>query len=158
MNVLRSLTTQGATDDTALANLFQQLLDAWNHGDGAAYGALFAEDADYVTFDGTHVKGRQHIAATHQHLFETWLKGTRLTGQIEHMRFLSPDVALLHATGGILMGKQAKVRPGRFSIQTLIATKHNDTWHFTAFHNNRVQRRNTVQNIMFGVATRVLHR
>jgi len=34
-----------------------------------------------------------------QQLFDTWLRGTRLTGWIEAVRFLGPDVALLHATG-----------------------------------------------------------
>src|SRR5687768_15119229 len=79
-------------DTVAIRALFTELIAAWGRGDGQAYGALFTDEADYVAFDGSHTKGRHVIAESHQKLFETWLKGTRLTGQIESLRFLSPDV------------------------------------------------------------------
>jgi uncharacterized protein (TIGR02246 family) len=151
-------TTAHSTDETAIRDLYQQLLDAWGRGDGQAYAAQFTEDADYVAFEGSHTKGRQEIALSHQQLFDRWLKGTRLTGQIESIRFLSPDVCLVHATGGTLFPGETKPRLSRDSIQTLVATKRNDIWRFTAFHNNRIQRRNRLQWILFGIATRVFRR
>jgi hypothetical protein len=51
-------------DETAVRGLFQQLLDAWGRGDGAAYAALFTEDADYVAFDGSRTVGRQAIVGS----------------------------------------------------------------------------------------------
>src|SRR5688572_29933868 len=86
-------------EETAIRALFQRLLDAWGRGDGPAYGAGFTDDADYVGFDGSRTVGRAAIADSHQRLFDTWLRGTRLTGRIEAVRFLGPDVALVHATG-----------------------------------------------------------
>ncbi len=65
----------------AVRVLYEQLMDAWNKGDGDAYAAVFAEDGDLIGFDGTHCKGRQEVAPFHQRLFETHLKGTRLVGQ-----------------------------------------------------------------------------
>jgi uncharacterized protein (TIGR02246 family) len=98
-------------DETAVRGLFQRLLDAWGRGDGSAYGALFTDDADYVAFDGSRAVGRQAIAESHQRLFDTWLKGTQLTGRIEAVRPLCPDVALVHATGGTIFAGESAPRP-----------------------------------------------
>lgn len=98
-----SQSTSNLADEAAIQTLFAHLMDCWNRGDGNAYGALFEENADYVAFNGSHTKGREAIAAQHQQLFETFLKGTRLRGQVKNLRFLSPNIALLHAIGGTLM-------------------------------------------------------
>ena len=149
-------TTERAADEAAIRDLFAELLAAWGRGDGHAYGAIFTEDADYVAFDGSRTKGRAAIAESHQRLFDTWLKGTRLVGQVESLRFLGPDVALVHATGAMLMpGKDRPVRP---SIQTLVAVKRDGTWRFAAFHNTRIVHRNALQWLLFGIATKVFGR
>jgi uncharacterized protein (TIGR02246 family) len=147
-----------SADEAAIWALFEELLDAWGRGDGLAYAALFTADADYLAFDGSHTKGQQAIASAHQQLFDTWLKGTRLVGQIDSLRFLAPDVALVHATGGTLFSGQPASRARRPSIQTLVAVKRAGQWRFTAFHNNRIQHRNGLQWFLFGLTTRLFHR
>lgn len=145
-------------DQAALRTLFQRLLDAWGRGDGPAYGALFTDDADYVGFDGSHTVGREAIAESHQRLFDTWLKGTRLSGRIEAVRFLDPDVALVHATGGTIFAGEAAPRPSRDSIQTLLAVRRDGEWRFTAFHNTRILRRTKLQWMLFGIADKLFRR
>jgi hypothetical protein len=49
------------TDDAAA--LVTRLENAWNSGDGPAFVAPFAEDADFVNVLGMHVRGRDAIAA-----------------------------------------------------------------------------------------------
>ena len=145
-----------AADDAAVRALVDKLLAAWGRGDGRAYGDLFTDDADYVAFDGSRTVGRAAIAASHQALFDTWLKGTRLVGQVEGVRFLAPDVALVHATGATLMpGKDRPVRP---SIQTLVAVRRDGDWRFAAFHNTRVVHRNALQWMLFGLSTKIFRR
>jgi len=51
------------------------MIDAWSVGDGAAFAAPFADDADFVVFEGTHLKGRQQIASFTQQIFDTVVKG-----------------------------------------------------------------------------------
>src|SRR5262245_51694987 len=126
-------------DDAAVRALYRQLLDAWNTGSGEAYAAPFAEDGDLIGFDGTHFKGRQEIAPFHQRLFDTHLKGTRLVGQVTSVRFLSPDVALMHAVGGTVLCGKSVPSPERDSIQTIVATKCGGEWRLAAFHNTRVR-------------------
>jgi uncharacterized protein (TIGR02246 family) len=147
-----------AADERAVHDLFRQLLDAWGRGDGAAYGALFTEDAEYIAFDGSNRRGTEAIGAEHQRLFDTWLKGTRLVGQIDTLRFLTPEVALLHTTGGTIFPGQKDKRGRRPSIQTLVAVKRDGVWRFTAFHNTRVVRRNALQWMLYGITSKLFDR
>jgi hypothetical protein len=107
-------------DEAAIRELFGLLLDDWGRGDGEAYGSRFTEDADYVAFD-------------------KFLKGTRLTGRVLSIKFPSPDVALVHATGGTVMRGKTRPSPERDSIQTLVAVREDAEWRFAAFHNSRVR-------------------
>jgi uncharacterized protein (TIGR02246 family) len=99
-----------SADEAALRALYQQLMDGWNQGSGAAFAAAFTVDGDLVGFDGTHFKGREEITRFHQELFDKWLKGSRLVGQLKDIRLLSPDVALKHAVGGRLCAAKASLR------------------------------------------------
>lgn len=126
-------------EDAAIRDLFRRLLDDWGRGDGEAYGSRFTEDADYIAFDGSHTEGREDISSSHQQLFDKFLKGTRLTGDISNVKFLSPDVALVYATGSTVMRGKTRPSPERYSIQTLIAVKRDGEWLFAAFHNTRVR-------------------
>ena len=104
MNLWRSETpTFQSNDEAAGRTLYDRLEDGWNRGSGAAFAAVFTDDADFVGFDGTHFKGRDEIASSHQQLFEKWLRGSRLVGQVTSVRFLSPDVAVMHALGRTVM-------------------------------------------------------
>lgn len=128
-----------ALDEAAVRALYQQMMDAWNVGSGEAFAAVFTEDGDLIAFDGTHFKGRREIAPFHQRLFDTHLKGTRLVGQVTSVRFLSPDVALMHAVGGTVMRGKSAPSPERDSIQTLVATKRGGEWRLAAFQNTRIR-------------------
>ena len=138
-----------ANDEAIVRHLFDQLIACWNRGDGCAYAALFTEDSDYVAFDGTHFRGRQANAQNHQKPFDTFLKGSTLEGQkINRLRFLTPDVALLHTTGTVKLRWQSKPAPGRRSVQTLVAVREPEGWRFAAFHNTRIQKRNAFANLL----------
>jgi uncharacterized protein (TIGR02246 family) len=128
-----------ADDRSAIVDLMQWMTESWNAGDGAAYGELFTEDCDYVAFDGTHLKGREQNARHHQALFETVLKGSRLVFEGEpQIRFLTPDIAVMHAMGSVLMPWQDRVTPKRRSKQTYVLVRgHEGCWKITAFHNTR---------------------
>ena len=132
-------TTNFSADEAAVRGLYQQLMDGWNQGSGAAFAAVFAEDGDLVAFDGTHFKGRREIAPFHQRLFDKWLKGSRLVGQVKDVRLLGPDVAVMHAVGGTVMRGKSEPSPERDSIQTLVATRKACQWRLAAFQNTRVR-------------------
>jgi len=135
----RGETAANTTDETAVRALYQELMDGWNRGSGDAFAAAFTEDGDLVAFDGTHFEGREEIAPFHQQLFDKWLKGTRLVGEVKNVRFLSPDVAVMHAVGSTVMRGKSEPSPERDSIQTLVATRQDGEWRLAAFQNTRVR-------------------
>jgi uncharacterized protein (TIGR02246 family) len=134
-------TSKSFTDDeAAVRSLYFQMIDGWNKGSGDAFAAPFAEDGDLVGFDGMHLKGRQEIASFHQQLFDTFVKGNRLVGKIRSVRFLTPDVAIMHIVGGTIMAGQTDIEPERNSIHTLVAMRGSDgKWRLAAFQNTRAQ-------------------
>jgi uncharacterized protein (TIGR02246 family) len=138
--MLQRIPTHRSDDELAVREVYEQFMDAWNRGSGADLAAVFTPDGDLVGFDGTHLHGRQEIATFHQRLFDKWLKGSRLVGEVSDVRFLGQDVAVLHAIGGtILRGKQAPA-PERDSIQTLVVTRdEHGGWRLAAFQNTRLR-------------------
>jgi uncharacterized protein (TIGR02246 family) len=131
-------TSDRSADEAAIRDLYRELMDGWNRGSGADFAAVFAKDGDLVAFDGTHFEGRAEIAPFQQELFDRWMKGTRLVGRVKSVRFLGPDVAVMHAVGSTVMRGKSEPSPERDSIQTLVATREDGEWHLAAFQNTRV--------------------
>ncbi len=119
--------------------LVRHLEDTWNRNDGLSYAALFTGDCDYIAFDGTYLKGREANAEHHQRLFDSVLRGSRLKFTRVAVRFLSPDVALMHGDGSVMMPWQSTVVPARRSLQTYVVVKEEDGWRIAAFQNVRVR-------------------
>jgi uncharacterized protein (TIGR02246 family) len=132
-------TPEFTQNETSVRNCYQRLMDAWNTGSSSAFAAVFAEDGHFVAFDGTYFKGRREIDESHRVLFEKWLKGSRLTGTIQTLRFLSNEIALMHTTGGTVMPGQTRASPERDSIQTLVLIKQDGSWFILAFQNTRIR-------------------
>jgi uncharacterized protein (TIGR02246 family) len=125
-------------DETAIRLLADDLVKAWNAGDGEAYGRAFTEDCDYVTFNGERLRGRLAVARSHQELFDTHLMGSKLVFENLDLRSLHPGTILVHGIGNSLLKGQKEVHPSRRSIQTLVAVRAGDKWLFAAFQNTRI--------------------
>jgi len=133
-------TANRVADEEAVRDLlYRELMEGWNRGSGEDFAAVFTEDGDLVAFDGTHFEGRAQIAPFHQELFDKWMKGTRLVGRVKDVRFLSPNVALMHAVGSAIMRGKSVPSPERDSIQTLVATRQNGEWRLAAFQNTQLR-------------------
>jgi uncharacterized protein (TIGR02246 family) len=125
--------------ETEITALFDRLIAAWNTGNSEAYGQAFTRDADYVAFDGTHLRGRPEIVRVHRQLFDTHLRGSTLSGKITSIRLVNMDVAIVHTTGDTRLAGRDAPSPERHSIQTFVAIHDGNEWRFTAFHNNRIR-------------------
>jgi uncharacterized protein (TIGR02246 family) len=134
-------TDQGVTpaDDHQLRALFQQLCQAWTDGDAAAYGACFTTDCDYVSFDGTRAHGQEQVIESHDTLFRGVLFGSALVGEVESIRYVAHDVAVLHGTASVLVAWRSTLPKRRFTRNTLVAVRGPHGWRFTAIHNGRVR-------------------
>lgn len=132
-------TSQRAADEREIRARYAEMLDAWTRGDAEAYGAPLTEDVDYMPYDGTRLSGRQAVVDSHDQLFRGVLYGSSLVGEVESIRYVHPDVAVVHATGSVLVPWRSKLPRRRLSRQTLVAVRTDDGWKFTAFQNGRVR-------------------
>jgi uncharacterized protein (TIGR02246 family) len=121
--------TSKSSDEPAIRDLIARLYDAWARGDGDAYAACFTADADYVTFNGMHLHGRDENARVHSALFRSVLKGSRLSAEIESVAILGDRVALVHTAKS---GRKA-------SRQTFVLIRSDEGWRIRSFQNTRVQ-------------------
>lgn len=120
-----------------ISRLMQRMTDTWNAGDAAGYAALFTPDADYITFFGLHLKGRQAIEETHRALFRTPIKLDESDTE-PSVRLLSDDVALVITAGASSV--DGVPDPARDSVITLTAVRAEEGWRFASFQNTRVGR------------------
>jgi uncharacterized protein (TIGR02246 family) len=128
-----------AADERAIRALQRRMLEAWGAGDGEAFAAPFSDDALFIGFDGSVMRGRQQIAAAHQEVFDRWMKGTRLIEERTEVSFANADVAIVHTLGGTVMRGQSQPTPERDSIQTLVAVRDASGWSFVSFQNTRLR-------------------
>ncbi|HET6918981.1 MAG TPA: SgcJ/EcaC family oxidoreductase [Jiangellaceae bacterium] len=126
-------------DDEEIRRLWVRACDAWTRGDAHAYGETFTPDVDYVPYDGSLVRGRQAVVASHDRLFRGVLTGSALVGEVESIRYIDADVAIVHTMGSVLMPWRSKLPKRRLSRQTVIAVRTGEGWRFTAVHNARVR-------------------
>lgn len=138
-------------DEDAIRELIDQQVKGWAAGDSEAYAETFTSDADYVTFLGSRHKGREAIATSYVPLFRRLLKGTRLQIEISEVRFLTPDVALIHANATVL--KKARQRNRRITrVNTSVAVRIDGRWRLAASQNTTHRR--IAEKIMTAIFSR----
>jgi uncharacterized protein (TIGR02246 family) len=125
------------TTTTIAEDTLKQLEDAWNAADGAAFGARFADESDFVTIRGEHHRGSAQIGGGHQGIFDTIYAGSTVRFRLEVARDLVPGAILavasstLDVPGGPLQG----IHNARF---TMVMVEQGDDWRVAAFHNTLV--------------------
>jgi len=132
-----SQTTQTTADEDAIRAIHQRMIDAWNAGDAAAFAAPFTDDADFIAFEGTHLKGRREIASFHHQIFDTVVKGTRLQGEVKFVRFPSPVLAVMHSGVRVTLQRQTEASPSRDSMQLTVVAKRGGEWRGEGLMNAR---------------------
>ncbi len=125
------------TDNAAIRAIIKQCSDAWNAGNGRAFAAPFAEDADYIIIDGRHARGRDVIAVGHQRIFETIYRDSNLKIDIEEMHFLRPDVAVVCCLG-LLTGARGENKYREQARSGWVMTKTDGEWQVASFQNTPI--------------------
>jgi uncharacterized protein (TIGR02246 family) len=126
-----------ATSTEAIATtILEQLEQAWNAGDGAAFGAPFADESDFVNVRGEHHRGADNIAHGHQAIFDSIYAGSTVRFRLDMARpvagtILAVATSTLDAPSGPLQG----IHNARF---TMVIAEQGDDWRVTAFHNTLV--------------------
>ena len=83
-------------DERAARQVMVDFQTIWTAHDMKALAELCTEDADFVVIGGKHVHGRDEIYEYHDALHKTALKDRTIQNHIEDIRFIRPDVAIMH--------------------------------------------------------------
>ena len=130
--------TANNADERAIRANVEQMMKGWNAKNGADFAKPFAEDADYVIISGRQIKGREIIAKGHQNIFETIYKDSNISMSVEMIRFLRPDVAVVHVSSTLKITQENSTRTGMAKI-TMVMTKTGEKWEIAAFQNTEVK-------------------
>ena len=117
------------------------LLAALNHKSAPALGALFTEDAEFVSILGTRMRGRRDIEAQHDGHFKLGLlAGSAFESKNVEVTLLGADVARCIVEWRRLRLPDASERtlPPGDGIFTLVAVRGDGGWRFAAAQNTQV--------------------
>lgn len=90
-----------AEDEAAIKQISQVMQDGWNKKDGKMFASPFAEKHDYVNINGLYLPNitREGNGRAHQGLFDGPYKEMDLQLTVAKVKFLSPDIAVMHIKG-----------------------------------------------------------
>ena len=111
-----------------------RLEEAWNAGDGDAWAAEFAEDADFITVRGEYFRTRTTIAEGHRHIFSTFYQGSTNRIALLRARAIRDDVILAHSTAELTVPGGPMAGTHR-AIQTVLLARADGAWRIASFHN-----------------------
>jgi uncharacterized protein (TIGR02246 family) len=126
--------TQVATDQP-VKDLLDQLVAAWDNQDADGYANLYTPDTVVAT-TGNVTNGRDKLRAFMTAGFNGPLKGTKSVEDIQQIRFITPDVAIVSAVSGFILPGETSVREAIARNATWVITHTEDGWKVASYHNS----------------------
>jgi uncharacterized protein (TIGR02246 family) len=128
---------QTKQDEKAVRELPQAFSNAWAKHDGHELANIMAEDVDFVTVGATWFGGRADFEKYHTRLLSGRFHESTLTLLETAVRFIRPDLALVHWSWRVQGDKNAdgSPRPPRFGLMTMFAERRKGIWLVVAAQN-----------------------
>lgn len=125
------------TDEATVRNLPQAFCQAWNQHDGHALAQLVSEDIDFANVGALWLQGRADFEKYHTRLLSGRFAESTCTARETKVRFLRPDMAVIHWSWRIEGDKNfdGSPRPKRFGLMTMVAAKQDGGWLLVAAQN-----------------------
>jgi uncharacterized protein (TIGR02246 family) len=135
--VLATVTSYGqgnkkydSKDLTALGALPIEFAHYWNIHNMDSMGTMLVADVDFVNVAGTWFKGRSATVYDHKDSHSTMFKSSVLTIDSVALRYVKPDLAIIHIGWGVKgdLDPDGTPRKPRHGIFTWVVIKQNDKW------------------------------
>src|SRR5580658_3310551 len=125
-----SVRAQTAADQAAVHQIPQAFAAAWAKHDGHQLAQIMSEDVDFVNVGGDWLHGRPDFELYHTRLLSGRFKESTVTPLEIMVRFLHPDLAVLHWSWRIQGDRNEDLTPRkpRFGLFTMITEKRNGQW------------------------------
>ena len=126
--------------EQAAAEVLGRLEQAWNDGDGDAFGALYAEDATFVTIRGEWATGGTAIAAGHAEIFRTIYAGSTNRMELVAVREVGAGALVASVTSTLTAptGPLAGTHRARSTSVLVPDAGHPVGWRVASTHNTLV--------------------
>jgi uncharacterized protein (TIGR02246 family) len=124
-------------DEDAIRKIVAAMTDGFNKHDATAATRMYAPDADFVSVRGDAAAGSREIEEKLAIIFATRASGAVLTTLNVKVRFVRPDVALVHVLnelGGLLAADGEKL-PAHKELSVRVFVKDEGALRVAAFHN-----------------------
>jgi uncharacterized protein (TIGR02246 family) len=122
------------TDESAVQAVVDAVYTAWADNDADAFVAPYVADATAV-HSGTVMADRDAIRATMETMFDGPLKGSRGTHDVQRIRFVGADTAIVLSKGAILLAGQTEPAAESRTLDGWVLSRQDGTWRVAAFHN-----------------------
>lgn len=127
-------------DEQEIRRIAMERIESFNNHVGPLSNS-YTSDADFVNAYGMWRRGSAEIESRQKERMQTVLKDAKITLIDLRIRFLKPDVAIvhqLHELSGMLTDANEKMPPHR-ELGIRVMVKENGKWLTTAFHNTIVR-------------------
>jgi uncharacterized protein (TIGR02246 family) len=114
-------------NDEAVRAVLARTVTAWTAGDAGAFAGLYAEDATVMLASGVFLRGRDEIRAYMTAGFAGPLNGTRGIDEVQDLRLLGDDAAVVVSRSGFA--------PGRINNATWVLSRRDGVWAVDAYAN-----------------------
>ena len=121
-------------DESAVHAVLDAVYAAWADNDADAFVAPYAADATAV-HSGTVMEDRDAIRATMATVFDGPLKGSRGIHDVQRIRFVGADTAIVLSKGAILFAAQTEPAAESRTLDGWVLGKQDGSWRVEAFHN-----------------------
>ena len=121
---------QSRADDAAVHQIPQAFAAAWARHDGHQLAKIMAADVDFVNVGADWIHGRTDFELYHTRLLSGRFSTSTLTPLMTVVRFLRPDMAVLHWNWSVQgdRSEDGTPRKPRFGMFTMIAEKRSGQW------------------------------
>ena len=129
-------------DEESIRALMTATTDAFSGHDAKAWVKFCTPDAQLVTVRGESMKGIAEIEKGLTAIFQTRGRNVTLETRDVTVRFIRPDVALVHVTNELsgLISPEGQTLPPHQELSIRVLVKDEGVWRITAFHNTILQK------------------
>jgi uncharacterized protein (TIGR02246 family) len=120
--------------DRQVRVVLEEVYAAWEANDADAFVAPYAETATAI-LPGTYLPDRRAIRATMATLFAGQLNGSKGVHEVQSLRLVGSDVAVVVSRGAMLLAGQTEPDATSRALETWVLSRQEGSWRVQAFHN-----------------------
>lgn len=136
VSLFQPIFSQSDQDRDAIEQLLKTMADSWTAGDGQKFASVFADQHDFIVWNGFYFKNtsREMNAKNHQGIFNSIYLNTQHFNKLDKIKFIREDLALIHVLAAVV--KQGEERPkDPHVLWSGLLEKTKGDWKIIAFHN-----------------------